>query len=77
MLSILPQITLVWNHWVERWFPEEEKKQIQCPQLISRYNKGMGGVDKADQLISFYRIKIKTSLKTDLRFAALEFAGGD
>ena len=31
---------------VERWCPEEKKKkQIQCPQLISRYNKGMGGVD--------------------------------
>ena len=46
---------------VERWCPEEKKKkQIQCPQLISPYNKGMGGVDKADQLMSFYRIEIKT-----------------
>ena len=47
--------------FVERCCAEEKKKkQIQCPQLILRYNKGMGGFDKADQLISLYRIKIKT-----------------
>ena len=33
---------------------------IQCPQLILRYNKGMGGVDKADMLIALYRINFKT-----------------
>ncbi|CAB4043729.1 Hypothetical predicted protein, partial [Paramuricea clavata] len=46
---------------VERWCPEDKKKKkIQCPQLILRYNKSMGGVDKADMLISLYRIRTKT-----------------
>ena len=46
---------------VERWCPKEKaRKKIQCPQLISSYNSGMGGVDKADMLISLYRITVKT-----------------
>ncbi|CAB4019574.1 Hypothetical predicted protein [Paramuricea clavata] len=32
---------------VQRWSPKDRKRMsIQCPQLILRYNKGMGGVDK-------------------------------
>ena len=46
---------------VQRWSPAEKKRMnIQCPQVILRYNKGMGGVDLADMLISLYRIKMKT-----------------
>lgn len=46
---------------IERWCPAEKKDMnIQCPQVILRYNKGMGGVDLADMLISLYRIKMKT-----------------
>ena len=46
---------------VQRWSPKDKKrKSIQCPQLILRYNKGMEGVDKADMLISLYRINFKT-----------------
>ena len=46
---------------VERWCPvEKRRKNIQCPKLILSYNKGMGGVDLADMLISLYRIPIKT-----------------
>ena len=46
---------------VERWSQKDQKKKnIQCPQLVLQYNKGMGGVDLADMLISLYRIKIKT-----------------
>lgn len=46
---------------VERWSQKDQKKKnIQCPQLVLQYNKGMGGVDLADMPISLYRIKIKT-----------------
>ena len=46
---------------VERWSQKDQKKKnIQCPQLVLQYNKGMGGVDLADMLISLYRMKIKT-----------------
>ena len=46
---------------VERWSPAEKKRMsIQCPQVILRYNKGMGGVDLADMFISLYRINMKT-----------------
>ena len=41
---------------VKRW----DKKQkdhihIPIPFLIKAYNKGMGAVDRCDQLLSFYR----------------------
>ena len=46
---------------MERWCPtEKERKEIECPQIVVCYNKGMGGVDLADMLISLYRIAIKT-----------------
>jgi hypothetical protein len=46
---------------VRRW--EKKTKSyitIPCPSLISSYNKGMGGVDRCDQLLAFYRMKTKT-----------------
>ena len=37
---------------VKRWSGEHKSKiDIECPQLVLFYNKGMGGVDLADMLI--------------------------
>jgi hypothetical protein len=41
---------------VRRW--DKAKKvylEIPIPDLITAYNQGMGGVDRCDQLLSFYR----------------------
>jgi hypothetical protein len=48
---------------------------IKRPEVISRYNENMGGVDLLDQLISYYRIFIK-SRKWTLRvfFHFMDFA---
>ena len=46
---------------VKRWSGVDKcKKEIDCPQLVLCYNKGMGGVDLADMLIALYRIPSKT-----------------
>lgn len=45
---------------VRRW--DKVRKQytsIQIPAVIRAYNRGMGGVDRCDQLLSFYRLKTK------------------
>lgn len=34
--------------------------EIEQPEIIGLYNKSMGGVDIHDQLVSFYRIFIKS-----------------
>jgi hypothetical protein len=43
-------------------FSQQQKTMmtIPCPQMVQVYNKGMGGVDLADQLLSYYRVHIKT-----------------
>jgi len=48
---------------------------IEQPEVIKMYNKSMGGVDKIDQLIAYYRIFIK-SKKWTLRmmFHAIDMA---
>jgi hypothetical protein len=46
---------------VMRW--DNTKKvyiKIRIPALIKAYNKGMEGVDRCDQLLSFYRYHICT-----------------
>uniref|UniRef100_A0A2S2NID8 PiggyBac transposable element-derived protein 1 n=2 Tax=Schizaphis graminum TaxID=13262 RepID=A0A2S2NID8_SCHGA len=61
---------------VKRW--DKKTKQyldIEQPEVIKMYNKSMGGVDKIDQLIAYYRIFIK-SKKWTLRmmFHAIDMA---
>jgi hypothetical protein len=46
---------------VRRWDKKNKKYvSIPIPALILAYNTGMGGVDRCDQLMSFYRIKTKS-----------------
>lgn len=40
--------------------PIRKKLKIECPEVIYRYNNGKLGVDKFDQLISYYRIFIRS-----------------
>lgn len=42
-------------------FSQKEKKNIYIPQpaLIKKYNENMGGVDRADQNMSLYRVAIR------------------
>lgn len=43
---------------VKRW--SESSKQhvdIPCPEIITQYNKSIGGVDKMDFLLSLYPLK--------------------
>ncbi|KAJ8879173.1 hypothetical protein PR048_019779 [Dryococelus australis] len=52
---------------VERWDKEDKTyNNAELPEMIKSYNKNMGGVDKLDQLVSCYRIMIK-SRKLTLR----------
>ncbi|XP_060801114.1 piggyBac transposable element-derived protein 3-like [Amyelois transitella] len=45
---------------VKRWSSAEKKKtDVDIPQVFVSYNKGMGGVDQADQSISLYRTSIR------------------
>lgn len=59
---------------VERW--DKKKKayyvEIERPEIVRRYNDSMGGVDKMDQLISYYHILIR-SRKWTLRMAMHAF----
>lgn len=38
--------------------------KIQCPEIVRRYNQGMGCVDKLDQLISPYRTEVRSRKRT-------------
>lgn len=42
-------------------FSQKEKKYVMItqPYLIKKYNENMGGVDRADQNISLYRVSIR------------------
>lgn len=47
---------------IERWERvPKERKSIECPNIVSVYNKNMGGVDLADMLIALNRIESKTT----------------
>ncbi|XP_060862211.1 piggyBac transposable element-derived protein 3-like [Metopolophium dirhodum] len=46
---------------VERWDKKiKEYDTVERPEVIQLYNKSMGGVDKIDQLIAYYRIFLKS-----------------
>ncbi|CAL4160674.1 unnamed protein product [Meganyctiphanes norvegica] len=43
----------------QRWNSSEDnylKATVQCPSIVSLYNSNMGGVDKMDSLLGFYRM---------------------
>ena len=45
---------------VERYCASEKKKiNVQMPNLISKYNQNMGGVDRVDENIEHYRISVR------------------
>lgn len=45
---------------VDRWNKKENKFiSVERPEIVRLHNASMGGVDKIDQLISYYRIFIK------------------
>lgn len=45
----------------QRWNKVTKKYiEVTRPELVRLYNQGMGGVDKADQLVSLYRIFIRS-----------------
>ncbi|KAG5863115.1 hypothetical protein JTB14_014935 [Gonioctena quinquepunctata] len=46
---------------VKRWDKiRRERVEVTCPKVVSTYNKKMGGVDLADQMIEYYRSFFKT-----------------
>ena len=46
---------------LERWCGKEKvRKNTPCPEIVQQYNKGMGGVNLADMLLSLYRTPCKT-----------------
>ncbi|XP_028448168.1 piggyBac transposable element-derived protein 2-like isoform X1 [Perca flavescens] len=46
---------------IERWDKNlKQKVTVECPNIISLYNKFMGGVDALDALIAYYRIHIRS-----------------
>lgn len=56
-------------HQLQRWDKSTKTYvSIDCPLLISEYNKHMGGVDLLDSLIGRYHIKMKTSKWTNRIF---------
>eukprot|EP00794_Sanderia_malayensis_P002774 gene2774-3210_t len=48
--------------------------QVECPNVIKRYNKSMGGVDLADMLIALYRTRMKTKRWSSLIFHSVDIA---
>ncbi len=58
---------------VQRWNQKEKQYvKVKRPEVVKKYNKAMGGVDKLDQLISLYRIDIR-SRKWPLRMISHAF----
>lgn len=46
---------------IKRWSKNDKARvDINCPQIIKKYNAHMGGVDLADMLVALYRTNFKT-----------------
>lgn len=46
---------------VKRWDKKsKEYLKIERPEAVKLYNSSIGGVDKIDQLIAYYRIFLKS-----------------
>lgn len=60
-LSLWPPALWVWDKKVKlRGGTRKENIDIKRPAVVKRYNQAMGGVDKLDQLLSLYRMEIKS-----------------
>lgn len=61
---------------VIRWDKKNKRHiEVERPEVIKLYNKSMGGVDKHDQLVSYYRIFMKSKKWTiRLIFHAINMA---
>lgn len=58
---------------VQRWDKKTKTtKSVSCPNVVSMYNRCMGGVDIFDQLMEYYRTYIKTK-KWTLKKVILHF----
>jgi len=58
---------------VKRWDKKNKRYiEVERPEIIKLYNKSMGGVDKHDQLVSYYRVFMK-SKKWTLRMVSHAF----
>jgi len=45
----------------QRWFRKEKiRKSVVCPQIVTVYNKHMGGVDTLDSMMGLYRIHVRS-----------------
>lgn len=45
---------------VQRRQRDGTRQQIACPDLLVKYNRHMGGVDRGDQMRGYYRYKLKS-----------------
>lgn len=46
---------------VRRWNKSTKQyEEVEVPEVIKLYNANMGGVDKFDQMISYYRTFVKS-----------------
>jgi hypothetical protein len=52
--SVLP--TTIQRRWSKK---DEAYVNIPCPNIITAYNKSMGGVDRCDMMLALYRMKMK------------------
>lgn len=62
VLSLLPQMSTAYTRWTMQALRRKTKSfiDVKRPNLIRIYNQSMGGVDRADMLLSFYRNSLKT-----------------
>jgi len=46
--------------YIKRYSREKKRVDLQQPNLIHRYNSGMGGVDLLDKMLSSYRPQLRS-----------------